>query len=58
MARDFGTEPEFQTKLDCIETFLREDVEPVSHPVRAIYGPGGRERLIKPLQQKVNDQGL
>jgi acyl-CoA dehydrogenase len=58
MAWDFETDPEFQKKLDWIEDFMETEVEPVSHLGMAAYGPGGRERLIKPLQQKVKDQGL
>ena len=58
MAWDFETDPEFQKKLDWIETFMREEVEPVSDLGMAAYGPQGRARFIKPLQQKVKDQGL
>ena len=31
MAWDFETDPEFQKKLDWIEDFMREEVEPLSH---------------------------
>lgn len=58
MAWDFETDPEFQKKLDWIEDFMRDEVEPISHLGMAIHGPEGRERFIKPLQQKVRDQGL
>jgi len=58
MAWDFETDPEFQKKLDWIEEFMETEVEPVSHLGMAAYGPAGRERFIKPLQQKVKDQGL
>jgi acyl-CoA dehydrogenase len=58
MAWDFETDPEFQKKLDWIETFMTEEVEPISHLGMAIHGPAGREKFIKPLQQKVRDQGL
>ena len=58
MAWDFETDPEFQTKLDWIEDFMREEVEPVSHLGMAAWSSKGRELLIKPLQQKVKDQGL
>ena len=58
MAWDFETDPEFQKKLDWIETFMEEEVEPVSHLGMAAYGPSGRERFIKPLQKKVKEQGL
>jgi acyl-CoA dehydrogenase len=58
MAWDFETDPEFQKKLDWIETFMEEEVEPLSHLGLAAHGPGGRERFIKPLQAKVKEQGL
>jgi len=58
MAWDFETDPEFQKKLDWIEDFMREEVEPVSHLGMAVYSTLGREKFLKPLQQKVRDQGL
>jgi acyl-CoA dehydrogenase len=58
MAWDFETDPEFQKKLDWIEDFMREEVEPVSHLGMAAYSSLGRETFLKPLQQKVKDQGL
>jgi acyl-CoA dehydrogenase len=58
MAWDFETDPEFQKKLDWIEEFMAEEVEPLSHLGMAVHGPIGREKFIKPLQQKVRDQGL
>jgi acyl-CoA dehydrogenase len=58
MAWDFETDPEFQKKLDWIEDFMRDEVEPLSHLGMAVYSSLGREKFIKPLQQKVKDQGL
>ncbi len=58
MAWDFETDPEFQKKLDWIEDFMREEVEPLSHLGMAVYSTLGREKFIKPLQQKVREQGL
>ncbi|MGH6997815.1 MAG: acyl-CoA dehydrogenase family protein, partial [Phenylobacterium sp.] len=58
MAWDFETDPEFQKKLDWIEDFMREEVEPLSQLGLAVRGSLGREKFIKPLQQKVKDQGL
>jgi len=58
MAWDFETDPEFQKKLDWIEAFMRDEVEPLSHLGMAVYSSVGREKFIKPLQQKVKDQGL
>jgi acyl-CoA dehydrogenase len=58
MAWDFETDPEFQKQLDWIEDFMREEVEPISHLGMAVWGSAGREKFIKPLQQKVKEQGL
>jgi acyl-CoA dehydrogenase len=58
MAWDFETDPEFQKKLDWIEDFMREEVEPLSHLGMAVHGPLGREKFIKPLQEKVKAQKL
>ena len=58
MAWDFETDPEFQKKLDWLDDFMRDEVEPVSHLGMAAYSSLGREKFIKPLQQKVRDQGL
>ncbi len=58
MAWDFETDPEFQKKLDWLDDFMRDEVEPLSHLGMAVYGQLGREKFIKPLQQKVKDQGL
>jgi acyl-CoA dehydrogenase len=58
MAWDFETDPEFQKKLDWIEDFMRDEVEPLSHLGMAAHGPLGREKFIKPLQDKVKAQGL
>ena len=58
MAWDFETDPEFQKKLDWIENFMSEEVEPVSHLGMAAWGSAGRARFIKPLQDKVKAEGL
>src|SRR3954466_632403 len=58
MAWDFETDPEFQKKLDWIEDFMRDEVEPLSHLGMAAFSSVGREKFIKPLQQQVRDQGL
>ncbi len=60
MSWDFSTEPEFQAKLDWVEQFCREEVEPLEfvfpYAVRArdpkIKG------LVKNLQDQVKAQGL
>jgi acyl-CoA dehydrogenase len=60
MAWDFSTEPEFQEKLDWVEQFCREEIEPLD-----LVFPGAvRSRdpkvkaLVDPLKQRVKDQGL
>ena len=58
MAWDFETDPEFQKKLDWIEEFMRDEVEPLSQLGRVIFSKAGREKFIKPLQDKVKAQGL
>ena len=58
MAWDFETDPEFQKKLDWIEEFMEEKVEPLSNLGRAMMVPGAREKFIKPLQDEVKAQGL
>ncbi len=58
MAWDFETDPEFQKKLDWIEEFMEEKVEPLSNLGMAVRGPLGREKFIKPLQDEVKAQGL
>ena len=60
MAWDFSTEPEFQEKLDWIQAFCEEKVEPLHHvfphavrwPVPAVTA------YVRELQQEVRDQGL
>lgn len=62
MAWDFETDPEFQEKLDWMDTFVREEVEPVD----ALWGDKVYERpmdkvladVIAPLKQRVRDQRL
>src|SRR4051794_16851863 len=60
MAWDFSTEPEFQKKLDWVEEFCREEVEPLEY----VFPYAVRSRdpkirgLVKGLQDQVKDQGL
>jgi acyl-CoA dehydrogenase len=63
MAWDFQTEPEFQQKLDWMERFVREEIEPID-----VLFPGGAapydvgnpvtRQLVAPLQAEVKRQGL
>jgi acyl-CoA dehydrogenase len=62
MAWDFSTDPEFQEKLDWIDQFVRDEIEPLdlafsshvvydrSHPVH--------EKVIRPLQKEVQQRDL
>ncbi len=56
----FETEPEFQKKLDWVEQFCKEEVEPLHYVFPyAVRSPDPKVReLVKGLQQQVKDQGL
>lgn len=60
---DFSTDPDFQQKLDWMETFVREEVEPLD----LLFPAGGDPydtsnkaalAILRPLQQQVREQGL
>jgi acyl-CoA dehydrogenase len=61
MAWDFETEPEFQAKLDWVDAFVREEVEPLDQ-----IWPGleftpldeTRRKVVDPLKEEVRRQGL
>ena len=59
---DFQTEPEFQEKLDWMDTFIREEIEPLDLVLDATcsYEPHRRRcaRLIDQLKQEVRDRDL
>jgi acyl-CoA dehydrogenase len=62
MSWEFETDPEFQAKLDWIEAFLTEEVEPLDilHPREVYRRPMEPDlaKVVKMLQQRVRDQGL
>ncbi|WP_106399831.1 acyl-CoA dehydrogenase family protein [Actinocorallia populi] len=60
MAWDFHTEPEFQEKLDWIQRFCEEKVEPLHHvfPHAARLPDPAVKAYVRELQQEVKDQGL
>ncbi len=60
MAWDFSTEPEFQEKLDWVEKFCREEVEPLDmvFPYAVRSKDPRIKALVKPLQDEVKAQGL
>ena len=60
MAWDFSTEPEFQEKLDWVEQFCKEKVEPLDYVFPyAVRSPDPVVKAyVRELQQEVKDQGL
>jgi acyl-CoA dehydrogenase len=61
MGWDFETEPEFQTKLDWVDTFVSEEIEPLDlvWPGLAYEKPDDTLRkVIDPLKQRVRDEEL
>ena len=57
MAWDFETEPELQAKLDWMEEFISEKVEPLGYLGIHPYDVKNERRnaLVRPLQQEVKD---
>ena len=60
MAWDFSTEPEFQKKLDWVEEFCREEVEPLDYvfPYAVRSKDPKIKGLVKGLQDQIKEQGL
>ena len=60
MSWDFETEPAFQKELDWVDSFVREEVEPLDFVIRHAWDMNDpvRQKLIPPLQQQVRDRGL
>src|SRR5215813_13038836 len=60
MAWDFSTEPEFQKKLDWVEEFCREEVEPLDYvfPYAIRSKDPKIKALVKGLQDQIKAQGL
>jgi acyl-CoA dehydrogenase len=60
MAWDFSTDPDFQKKLDWVEEFCREEVEPLEYVFPyAVRSPDPHVKAyVRGLQQQVKDQGL
>ena len=57
---DFGTDPEYQSKLDWADAFVRDEVEPLQYvvPNPLDLADPVRQELIPPLQDQVRAQGL
>src|SRR6201987_5943962 len=60
MAWDFSTDPEFQEKLDWVERFCQEKVEPLDYvfPHAVRWPDPVVKAYVRELQQEVKDQGL
>jgi acyl-CoA dehydrogenase len=60
MTWDFETEPEFQEKLDWVETFVREEIEPLDLVLGNPYDKSDTKALdiVRPLQDQVRERGL
>ena len=61
MAWDFKTDPDFQEKLDWMETFVRDEIFPLEVLGDVWRTPEGRDALAKitdPLKDEVKRQGL
>ena len=63
MAWDFETEPEFQEKLDWMDAFVREEVEPLDLAFREPGAAYDRrnpvyKRITDPLKARVRERGL
>ena len=57
---DFETDPEYQKKLDWVEEFMREKLEPLDFAPLDPYEKTNPQvlKVLRPLQQAVRDQGL
>jgi alkylation response protein AidB-like acyl-CoA dehydrogenase len=60
MSWDFSTEPAFQKKLDWVEAFCKDEVEPLDlvFPYAVRSKDPKIKALVKPLQDQVKAQGL
>ena len=57
---DFETDPEYQAKLDWVEKFMVDELEPLDLVALDPYDKQNAEMMaiLRPLQQQVKDQGL
>lgn len=60
MAWDFETDPDFQRELDWADAFITAEVAPLESVLGSPYDvrDENRNRLVRPLQQKVRERGL
>ncbi|OLT31415.1 acyl-CoA dehydrogenase [Actinomadura sp. CNU-125] len=60
---DFSTDPDFQAKLDWVDRFVREEIEPIDVLFPGNDDPYDRDsevfrEVVRPLQAQVREQGL
>ncbi len=57
---DFETDPEYQKKLDWVEEFMQDKLEPLDFAPLDPYEKTNPQvlRVLRPLQQEVREQGL
>ncbi len=57
---DFETDPEYQRKLDWVEEFMRDKLEPLDFAPLDPYEKTNPQvlKVLRPLQREVRDQGL
>ncbi len=60
MGWDFETEPEFQTELDWMAEFVRDEVEPLDFVLDSPYDIGNpqNQKIVPKLQAEVRKRGL
>jgi acyl-CoA dehydrogenase len=60
VAWDFETDPDFQRELDWLDSFVRDEVEPLDYVLRdpADKADHLAASVVRPLQQRVKDRGL
>ena len=60
MAWDFDTDPEYQEKLDWVDAFVREEIEPLDYVLGSPYDKSDATavKVALPLQKQVKDKGL
>ena len=54
MAWDFSTEPEFQKKLDWVEEFCREEIEPLEYVFP--YAVRSKDPKVKAIVRGLQDE--
>ncbi len=57
---DFETDPEYQAKLDWVDAFMRDEVEPLDFVALDPYDKTNPDvmAVLRPLQQQARDHGL